>query len=171
MFSPDGSTPGHNKEPALMVIKNGSRTGVTVGCLNNIRAVSRVYSTEKNITGKSMEVVVLSRPNSSAPFSRHGDSGSLVVDGRGRACGIITSGDAGGMENKFDMTYLTSINFILKRLAEHGIDADISLSPADLQTQDRGVEDWISLFFLPIHRTGYKLFIFILTFSFISYCL
>ena len=41
----------------------------------------------------SKEVCVLPRDLKSGSFSARGDSSSAVIDGIGRACGIITGGD------------------------------------------------------------------------------
>jgi hypothetical protein len=117
--------------PAIMVIKNGHATGLTVGRLNNMRSADRHYG---DIVGTSMEIAVLPRQPDfckAIPFSDVGDSGSVVVDGEGRVCGILTGGN-GPHSRASDITYVTSINFLLKRLADHGIQANIFPLPSDL---------------------------------------
>ena len=74
----------------------------------------------------SKEVAVLPYNSKSDAFSGPGDSGSAVIDGKGRFAGLLTGG-AGNTED-FDCTYLTSINFLLKRMLEHGLKANLSPS-------------------------------------------
>ena len=62
----------------------------------------------------SKEVCVLPRNSKPGPFSAHGDSGSAVIDGIGRVCGIITGGD--GAADVSDCTFVTSINFFARAL-------------------------------------------------------
>jgi hypothetical protein len=65
-----------------------------------------------------------------SPFCEDGDSGSAVIDGVGRVCGIITGRDGGTDDS--DCTFVTSINFLLKRLKSFGIDANIFPQASDL---------------------------------------
>ncbi len=101
----------------------------TVGRLNTVRAITREYSGDKPGT-KSMELSVLPRDSKSGPFSDLGDSGSVAIDGKGRVCGILTGGN--GDTKASDCTYVTSINFLIKRLADYNIEANILISPANL---------------------------------------
>jgi hypothetical protein len=71
----------------------------------------------------SKEVTVLPCNSKSGAFSRPGDSGSAVVDGKGRFAGLLVGG--AGVTEVFDCTYLTSINFLLKRMLEHGLKANL----------------------------------------------
>ncbi|RPA99861.1 hypothetical protein L873DRAFT_1682426 [Choiromyces venosus 120613-1] len=100
-----------NGEPCLMVIKHGNTTGLTIGRANDIRSCVHNYH-EKGTTHFSMEWAILPLDNKSGAFSAPGDSGAVVADGSGRIGGIITSG-AGWTEAK-DITYATSINFVMK---------------------------------------------------------
>ncbi|KAF9778336.1 hypothetical protein BJ322DRAFT_1092735 [Thelephora terrestris] len=129
MFSPDQRTKDHDNDPVIMVLKNGNNSNLTVGRLNTIRAFVREYFVGK--PGKmSKEVVVLPRNSKSRPFSERGDSGSVVIDGTGRVCGILTGGD--GATDVSDCTFVTSINFLIKRLAAFGIHANIFPLPTNL---------------------------------------
>ena len=122
MYKPDSKTKDQDNDPVIMVLKNGNTTGLTVGRLNTIRAFTRTYF--KNEPGKMAKgIAVLPRTSKSSPFSEKGDSGSVVVDGKGRVCGILTGGD--GATDVSDCTFVTSINFIVKRLRAHGIQANI----------------------------------------------
>ncbi|KDN32940.1 hypothetical protein RSAG8_13972, partial [Rhizoctonia solani AG-8 WAC10335] len=49
---------------------------------------------------------------------------------KGRVCGILTGGD--GATDDSDCTYVTSINFLIKRLVDYKIKADILPLPANL---------------------------------------
>jgi hypothetical protein len=122
MYRPDPRNKDHDNDPVIMVLKNGNTSGLTVGRLNTIRSFSRVYF-EGGAGKMSKEVSVLPRNSRSGPFSSRGDSGSVVVDGTGRVCGILTGGD--GTTDVSDCTFVTSINFLIKRLADYGIRANI----------------------------------------------
>ena len=74
---------------------------------------------------------MLPRNSKSGSFSAHGDSGSAVIDGSGRVCGIITGED--GATDDCDCRFVTSLNFLLKRLKSFGIEAEIFPLAADLR--------------------------------------
>ncbi|KAI0778749.1 hypothetical protein BD413DRAFT_490094 [Trametes elegans] len=112
MYKPDPKTKDQDNDPAIMVLKNGNTTKFTVGRLNTIRAFTRTYF-EGNPGAMSKEIAVLPRSSKSGPFSAKGDSGSGVIDGKGRVCGLLTGGD--GATDVSDCTFLTSINFLVKR--------------------------------------------------------
>ncbi|KAI0732066.1 hypothetical protein C8Q72DRAFT_775196 [Fomitopsis betulina] len=112
-----------------MVLKNGNTSGLTVGRLNNVCSVVRHYFKDQPGMA-SKEVAILPRTSKSGAFSAPGDSGSAVVDGKGRVCGILTSGN--GATDMSDVTFVTSINFLLKRLADYGIKANIFPMQANL---------------------------------------
>ena len=131
MFRADPRNKDHDNDPVIMVLKNGNASNLTVGRLNTIRAFIREYV--KGTPGKvSKEVGVLPRSSESGPFSERGDSGSVVIDATGRVCGILTGGDGSGATDVSDCTFLTSINFLIKRLAAFGIEANIFPLPANL---------------------------------------
>ena len=127
MRSPPGSRDQEN-DPVNLVLKNGNTSGLTVGRLNSIRSFVRHYF--KGQFGETKEVAVLPRSSESGAFSAPGDSGSVVVDGKGRVCGMLTGGD--GATDVSDVAFVTSISFLLKRLREQGIEANIFPKVADL---------------------------------------
>ena len=128
MRSPPPGTRGQENDPVIMVLKNGNTSGLTVGRLNNIRSFVRHYF--KGEPGEtSKEVAVLPRSSESGAFSATGDSGSVVVDGKGRVCGMLIGGD--GATDVSDVAFVTSISFLLKRLREQGINANIFHKAAD----------------------------------------
>ena len=123
MGCPDSKTCDHLNDPAIMVMKRGHTTGLTVGRLNTIRSFSKYYHEGDSEVGmNSKEVCVLPRNSKSGPFSEPGDSGSSVVDGKGRIAGLLTGGAGDSVIS--DCTYVTSINFIRERMASYGLQAN-----------------------------------------------
>ncbi|KAF8333698.1 hypothetical protein F5887DRAFT_993030 [Amanita rubescens] len=99
MWKSDPKILGHDNDPAIMVMKRGHATGLTVGQLNTMRSFARYYFDDEFHLPKddvslmmSKEVSVLPRNSKSGPFSEPGDSGSSVVDGKGRIAGLMTGG-------------------------------------------------------------------------------
>ncbi|KAI0950654.1 hypothetical protein AcW1_007905 [Taiwanofungus camphoratus] len=130
MRSPPSATKDQDNDPVIMVIKNGNTSGLTVGRLNDIRSFVRRYFKGQDGT-MSKEVAVLPRTSKSGAFSAPGDSGSVVVDGKGRVCGILTGGDSA--TDMSDITFVTPATFIVARLrSEHGIKANIFPTAANL---------------------------------------
>jgi hypothetical protein len=122
MWNPTLRTLDHDNDPCIMVIKRGNASDLTVGRLNNIRSFIRIYF--KDQPGQvSKEVAILPRNSKSGAFSEPGDSGSAVVDGKGRLAGLLTGG--AGASEASDCTYLTSIDFLLERMSEYGLQANL----------------------------------------------
>ncbi|KAM5543270.1 hypothetical protein V8D89_003144 [Ganoderma adspersum] len=126
--SPDhnNDNDNHGEPQCIMVIKRGSASGLTVGRLNTLRSFTRIgdWQTSKAIT-------VLPRSSKwprENPFAQPGDSGAGVIDGRGRLAGLLVGGTGKPGEDTFDCTYLTSIDFLRRRMAEYGVEADLSPS-------------------------------------------
>ncbi|KXN82875.1 hypothetical protein AN958_02086 [Leucoagaricus sp. SymC.cos] len=129
MGSPDKKTLDHNNDPVIMVIKRGGASGLTIGRLNTIRSFVRFYF-EGKPGQRTREVAVYPCNSKSGTFSEPGDSGSVVIDGMGRVAGILTGG--AGATKLSDCTYVTSINFLVKRLQENGFKPNIFPTAADL---------------------------------------
>ncbi|KAF8424456.1 hypothetical protein L210DRAFT_2097552 [Boletus edulis BED1] len=129
MFRPNPKNRDHDNDLVIMVLMNGNTSNLRVGRLNTIHAFVREYF-EGKPGEMSKEVSVLPRNSKSGPFSASGDSGSGVATGKGDVCGIVTGGD--GATDVSDCIYLTSINFLLKRLADYGIKANIFPLPIHL---------------------------------------
>ena len=87
-----------------MVAKNGKITGPTLGRLTDMESFVRTY-TEDGIKKTSIEVAVCPYGNKDGAFSAPGDSGSIVVDSKGRAVGLLVGG--AGAAEETDVTYLT----------------------------------------------------------------
>ncbi|KAI0002172.1 hypothetical protein BJV74DRAFT_882269 [Russula compacta] len=125
MWKPSPKTLDHDHDPCIMVIKRGYASDLTVGRINTIHLFTRVYF--KGQPGQvSKEVTALPRNSKSGAFSGPGDSGSAVVDGKGRFVGLLTGG--AGVTEVSDCTYLTSTNFLLMRMFKHGLRANLSPS-------------------------------------------
>ena len=108
-----------NGDPCLMVIKNGSTTGVTIGRANGIRSYQRIDVDGLDVGERiSKEWAIIPYDNKSAAFSALGDSGAVVVDGRGRIGGLLTGG--AGIIKSFDTSYATPAEFLLKGIKANG---------------------------------------------------
>jgi hypothetical protein len=83
------------------VIKRGLTTLTTIGCLTGFEAHVRRHFT----LGKrdSVEAAVFPYNNNSGPFSRGGDSGSIIVDAFGKFVALLTAG--AGPTDSSDITY------------------------------------------------------------------
>ncbi|KAH9933544.1 hypothetical protein B0H21DRAFT_825804 [Amylocystis lapponica] len=103
----------HDSEPCLIVIKSGNATGVTIGRATGIFSFVRVDDTGE----ESKEWAIYNYDENSGVFSAPGDSGSIVVDGRGRIGGLLTGG-AGKTETS-DVTYVTPMFWLWPRIKEH----------------------------------------------------
>ena len=72
------------------VIKCGSKTLTTVGGLSGYVSHIRRYTATGEIN--STEAVIHPHNNDSFPFSRGGDSGSIIVDTLGKLVALLTGG-------------------------------------------------------------------------------
>ncbi|KAL4077479.1 hypothetical protein J3A83DRAFT_4185865 [Scleroderma citrinum] len=125
MWKPSPRTHNHDNKSCIMVIKRGYASGLTIGRLNTIRSFTRAH-----IQGQpgqmSKEVTILPHNTRSGAFSEPGNSGSAVIDGKGRLAGLLMGG--AGVTDMFDCTYITSISFIRKRMLGHSLKANLSPS-------------------------------------------
>ena len=113
-------------EKCIMVLKNGSKTGRTIGRANNVFSYTRYYF--ENSPGViSKEWAILPADSRSSPFSAPGDSDSVIVDGSGRIGGLLTGG--GGATETSDITYATPASFVLERLEAFGFKVNFNLPP------------------------------------------
>jgi len=91
-------------DPAMPVIKNGMTTGTTAGWMNGLESLVR-HNDLCNIDFTSLETTIIPYGGRGA-FSDSGDSGSIIVDRKGRIVAILTGG--GGLTNKTDITFATA---------------------------------------------------------------
>jgi len=91
-------------DPAMPVIKNGKTTGTTTGWVNGLESLVRHYDYYK-IDFTSLETTIIPYGGRGA-FSDSGDSGSVIVDRKGRIVAILTGG--GGLTDETDITFATA---------------------------------------------------------------
>ena len=89
--------------PALPVMKTGLATGTTVGWFHGLQTLVRYY-THYNLTFTSLETTIVPYGGHGA-FSAHGDSGSAILDRKGRIVALLTGG--GGLTDETDVTFAT----------------------------------------------------------------
>ena len=122
-----------NGDPCITVLKRGKKTGLTVGRVNNVDSFVRTYWNDGTVN-TSIELPVFShesktwskRSNRSKSFSEPGDSGSVVVDGKGRVIGMVVGGV--GFSTLSDITYVTPAEFLFDRIRSHGINPNIDFT-------------------------------------------
>ncbi|KAF8480479.1 hypothetical protein DFH94DRAFT_480227 [Russula ochroleuca] len=114
-----------NDDPCLIVIKRGNTTGLTFGRANDVYSYARNYYDDGKAE-TSKEWAILPFDSKSGAFSAVGDSGSVIVDGRGRIGGLLTSG--AGATHSLDVTYATPISFLLERMQDNGLQ-QLNLNP------------------------------------------
>lgn len=95
------------------VTKRGSSTLTTVGALSGYLSHRRIYFPTCNIDSTEAEVHPHNNlsDSTSGPFSRKGDSGSVIVDARGRFVALLTSG-TGNDDSSPDITYGTPMHWL-----------------------------------------------------------
>lgn len=113
---PNNKTPAG--DPIRRVIKRGFTTLTTVGGLSGFRSHARRYFATGNID--SLEAAIHPHNSNSGPFSRGGDSGSVIVDAHGRFVALLTGGT--GTTDSSDITFGTPMHWLwdLIRREFHG---------------------------------------------------
>ena len=102
-----------NGEPCLLVVKNGNKTGVTLGRATGIESFVREYL-DNGICTTSMELAIHPFSHKDGAFSAPGDSGSVIADANGRIVGILTGGS--GKNDSTDVTYATPYYWVDERI-------------------------------------------------------
>ena len=116
---------GGNDEPAIMVMKRGRTTGLTVGRANELASFSRIMF-KCGARHMSKEWSILPYDKKSGPFSAGGDSGAAIVDGQGRLGGIVTGGTS--YTTTLDITYASPIDVLLDSFQQWDF-GKVNLSP------------------------------------------
>ncbi|KAM5543708.1 hypothetical protein V8D89_002325 [Ganoderma adspersum] len=124
------TTLDRNGDHCIVVLKRGRSSGLTVGRASGIDSYVRYYDDDGDsaalpYTSRAWTIIPYDRK--SGAFSEKGDSGSVVVDGRGRIGGLLTGGD--GNNESLDMTYVTPIDFLLGRIKAWEGAAQAHLNP------------------------------------------
>jgi hypothetical protein len=91
------------------VLKRGFTTNTTVGTLTKFMSFVRQYFPTGN--QESLEVAILPHEKDSGPFSRGGDSGSLIVSTTGEFLALLTGGTTKGTDSS-DITYATLFEWV-----------------------------------------------------------
>lgn len=94
----------------LVVRKHGRTTGLTRGVITDVDADIRVDYAAAG-TALFINTMVIRGLPPTTPFSDGGDSGSLIVDGERRACGLLFAGASSA-----DLTFANPIRTVLRRL-------------------------------------------------------
>ncbi|KAI6117954.1 hypothetical protein F5141DRAFT_591568 [Pisolithus sp. B1] len=102
-----------NGEECFIVVKNGNTTGVTIGRGTSTESFVREYD-DYGVGSTSMQVAIYPYSHEDGAFSAPGDSGSIVVDGKGRIMGILTGG--AGKTDSIDVTYLLPYYWVEERI-------------------------------------------------------
>jgi len=104
----DPNSENLRRELTRRVIKRGFTTLTTVGTLSKFMSHVRMYTVLGYMD--SIEVAILPHDNHSEPFSRGGDSGSLVVDAHRRFVALLTGGT--GKSEFSDISFATLLWWI-----------------------------------------------------------
>jgi len=104
--NPNNKTP--EGDPVRRIIKRGFKTLTTVGGLSGFLSHVRRYFVTGNID--SIEAAIFPRSNGSGPFSRRGDSGSIIVDAMRRFVALLTGG--AGKTDASDITFGTPMHWL-----------------------------------------------------------
>ncbi|KAJ3774683.1 hypothetical protein FB446DRAFT_843788 [Lentinula raphanica] len=107
-----------NGEECLLVVKHSLTTGTTIGRITGMDSFAR-NNNGYGIKEVSMEIAVLpyGNTNTNGPFSAQGDSGSIVLDRKGRIVGMVNGG--AGTINRTDVTYLTPYSYLDQEIKKH----------------------------------------------------
>ncbi|KAJ7584687.1 hypothetical protein C8J56DRAFT_155297 [Mycena floridula] len=103
------------------VIKRGFTTKTTVGTLSGFMSHVR-WSVAFGRHHDSIEVAILPHDKASGPFSKGGDSGSLIVDALGRAVALLTGG--AGVTDSSDITFGTPMEWVWELIKDEYPGAD-----------------------------------------------
>jgi hypothetical protein len=102
-----------NREECLIVVKNGTSTGVTFGRTTSIESFVCDYK-EYRIHSTSMEITIYPYSHKDGAFSAPGGSGSVISDANNRIVGMLTGG--AGQTDSTDVTYASQYYFLDERI-------------------------------------------------------
>ena len=108
-------------EKCMFVVKNGLSTGTTFGRANGLGSFKRTYDEYGIINQTSIDIAILPYDKMHGSFSAAGDSGSIVLDRKGRILGTITGGS--GATDRTDITSLTPYWWIEEQIKAQYPDA------------------------------------------------
>ena len=116
----------HRGDPMRYVIKRGLTTLTTIGCLTGFESHVRRYFTLGN--RDSVEVAVYPYDSDSGPFSKGGDSGSIIVVALGKLVALLTGGT--GPTDSSDITFGSPMHWLWEIIKAE-------FPRADLHQQDK----------------------------------
>jgi hypothetical protein len=102
-------TKDNNGDLCRYVIKRGLTTLTTIGRATGFESFVRRYFANES-KRDSVEAVVLPYDNDLGPFSRGGDSGSIIVDALGQFFALLTGGT--GKTDSSDITFGTPMHWL-----------------------------------------------------------
>ncbi|KAF4467626.1 hypothetical protein FALBO_5494 [Fusarium albosuccineum] len=102
------------EDPVLVVAKRGQVSGLTIGCANEVRSVTRVTDGEADYISEEWCITHI---DGCSHFSEPGDSGACVFGLDGRIGGMITSGNGNRVP---DITYATPMEWLLEDIKASG---------------------------------------------------
>jgi hypothetical protein len=113
-------------EPGMAVAKVGRTTGLRRGVVTAVELDDVVVEFDRGNLSFDRQIEIEGVGDHA--FSAGGDSGSLIVDGDGFACGLLFAGsDQGGTNGKG----LTNANDLALVLDELGLELDPALAPEE----------------------------------------
>ena len=114
-------------EPMRYVIKRGLTTLTTIGCLSGFESHVRRYFALGS--RNSVEAAVHHYDNNSGPFSKGGDSGSVIVDPLGKFVALLTSGT--GPTDSPDITFGSPVHWLWEIIKAEFPGADLYFGDSD----------------------------------------
>jgi len=124
----------HGGDPMRYVIKRGHATLTTIGCLTGFKSHVRRYSALGS--RDTVEAAVYPYDNNadndfahSGPFARPGDSGSIIVDARGKLVALLT-GSTGPVYSP-DITFGTPMYWLWEIIKAEFPGANLSFPDDD----------------------------------------
>ena len=96
-------------DSANHVMKHGLATLTTIGCLNGFKSFVRRYYMLGSLD--SIEAATYPYVNDTGPFSRRGDSGSIIVDSLGKFVALLIT-NTGSTASFSDVTYGMPIDLL-----------------------------------------------------------
>jgi hypothetical protein len=98
-------------EPGEEVMKVGRTTGATRGVVTAVEVDGYQFSYDTGMLGFDGQTEIVGVDDK--PFSAGGDSGSLITDLDGRACGLLFGGSSSGGPNGQGLTYANDIHLVM----------------------------------------------------------
>ena len=110
------------------VIKRGLTTLTTIGCLTGFESHVRRYFAIGS--RDSVEAAVFPYDDNSSPFSRGGDSGSIIIDAFGNCVALLTGG-TGPSDLSSDITYGSPMHWLWEIIKAQFPGADLYFKDND----------------------------------------